>query len=89
MMIRATLVFVLAIAMTVSGAFAKWQYTLDYTQEESFDIELSLSVFDYPPEEVLPDDEESSQMGENHLALIENSSPKRAMGLTPQKTHNT
>ena len=56
--------------LAVPGVHAYWQYSskMPYTSPE--EMHSQLGVFDYPPEEILPDDEISSSLGENHLLLV-------------------
>ena len=57
--------FVLA---SVGGVFATWYYTYDTAQNVQQDLSVSLSEFEWKPDEILPTE---SEIGENHLALIE------------------
>lgn len=57
--------FVLA---SVGGVFATWHYTYDTTKNVQADLSVSLSEFEWKPNEILPTE---SEIGENHLALIE------------------
>ena len=55
------------LALTVTGVFATWVY---YHPPQSLENELnaSMGVFVWTPEDILPTE---SELGENHLALIE------------------
>ncbi len=57
--------FVLA---SVGGVFATWYYTYEATPSAQENLSVSLSEFEWKPEEILPTE---SEIGENHLALIE------------------
>lgn len=66
------LALLLVVVLTVSGVYATWTYSLDYSELDTEDIGITLSVFDYPPEEVLPGgSNEQAPIGGNHLALID------------------
>lgn len=57
--------FVLA---SVGGVFATWYYTYETTPNAQENLKVSLSEFEWKPDEILPTE---SEIGENHLALIE------------------
>lgn len=57
--------FVLA---SIGGVFATWYYTYETTPSVQENLSVSLSEFEWKPEEILPTE---SEIGENHLALIE------------------
>lgn len=57
--------FVLA---SVGGVFATWYYTYETAPNAQANLSVSLSDFEWKPEEILPTE---SEIGENHLALIE------------------
>ena len=57
--------FVLA---SVCGVFATWYYTYETAPNAQANLSVSLSDFEWKPEEILPTE---SEIGENHLALIE------------------
>ena len=60
-------------AIIGSGVIATWEYASGPVEPTApYPIDITLYVFDYPPEEVLPDDEEASSIDENHLTLINN-----------------
>ena len=58
---------------TVGSVYAVWKYTngLVNNTGDPYAIDTSLSIFDYPPDEVLPDDETHTELGQNHLTLLE------------------
>ena len=57
--------FVLA---SVGGVFATWYYTYETAPNAQENLSVSLSEFEWKPEEILPTE---SEIGENHMALIE------------------
>ena len=57
--------FVLA---SIGGVFATWYYTYETTPSVQENLSVSLSDFEWKPAEILPTE---SEIGENHLALIE------------------
>ncbi|MBQ2819903.1 MAG: hypothetical protein IJF14_05955 [Clostridia bacterium] len=62
----------LAVILTVGGVYATWTYSLDYSELDTEEIGITLSVFDYPPEEILPGGEmEDAELGGDHFALID------------------
>lgn len=58
----------LFILASVGGVFATWYYTYETVQNTQEDLSVSLSEFEWKPEQILPTE---SEIGENHLALIE------------------
>lgn len=48
-------------------------------------MQSRLGVFDYPPEQILPDDNVSSSLGENHLLLITEIIENKSYGLNATK----
>ena len=58
----------LFILASVGGVFATWYYTYETTQNAQENFSVSLSDFEWKPAEILPTE---SEIGENHLALIE------------------
>ena len=82
------------IACSSVGVFATWNYSNNYTDgiNSSTNIGTGLNEFYYHPEEILPDDEEASQLGENHLELINSILYEVSYGLNATKKpiiHNT
>lgn len=57
--------FVLA---SIGGVFATWHYAYGTVANVKEDLSVSLSEFEWKPDEILPTE---SEIGENHLALIE------------------
>ena len=61
----------LVLIFSVSGVYATWKYSELSPQAAQQDVSVSLMVFDYPPEQILPGgDTQEAPLGENHLALI-------------------
>ena len=61
----------LGLTMTIGGVAATWHYAgSDIPPIPLLDVLIGLSVFDYKPEDILPD-EEKNEIGQNHLDLIE------------------
>jgi len=58
----------LLIFASIGGVFASWYYTNETVSNAQEDLSVSLSEFEWKPEEILPTE---SEIGENHLALIE------------------
>ena len=65
----ALLCAVLAI-LAVPSVHAYWQYSTIFPFVPGEEMNARLNTFDYPPEEILPDDDISSSLGENHLLLV-------------------
>ena len=60
------------IIITVGGVYATWKYAGLAPQSVQQNVNVSLSVFDYPPEQILPGgDTETAPLGEDHFKLIE------------------
>ena len=67
-----SLALCLIMLLSVGGVFATWKYAEFSPDEKSQEIGLSLSGFDYPPEQILPGgDTIEAEIGENHNKLIE------------------
>ena len=58
----------LFVLTSVGGVFATWYYTYETAPNAQENLSVSLSDFEWKPEEILPTE---SEIGENHLALIE------------------
>ena len=66
------LVLVLSVLLTCGGVFASWMYAETSPLGVAQDVELGLSVFEYPPEEILPGGSmEEAPLGQNHLTLVD------------------
>lgn len=62
----------LLLVFSVGGVYATWLYAEQSPAPVEQFVDLSLQVFDYPPEEILPGGEnEDPEIGQNHLALID------------------
>ena len=60
--------------LSVGGVFAVWIYPNGVSDPQDTPISISMSVFDYTPEEVLPGGDENDEeivAGENHFSLID------------------
>ena len=57
--------FVLA---SVGGVFATWIFTFEDVEETEDGFSISLSEFEWKPEQILPTE---SEIGENHVVLVE------------------
>ena len=75
----------LIIVATIPGVFANWLYTFDFVENKQTDVNLGVNAFEYAPEEVLPGDEEDTQIGHNHLELIEKILNEVSYGLNATK----
>ncbi|MBR2454308.1 MAG: hypothetical protein IKB35_04830 [Clostridia bacterium] len=73
MLKRILVLFILIIAViSTGGVYATWRFAADSPHEQQVDVGITLDVFDYKPEEVLPGGElEEAPLGENHFALID------------------
>lgn len=56
--------------LAVPSVHAYWQYATVLPYVPTEEMSSKLNTFDYPPEEILPDDDISSSLGENHLLLV-------------------
>lgn len=76
----------LILVMSLSGVYATWRYAvlkLPTTQEN---LNWSMTLFEYAPEEILPGGgTEVAPMGENHYALIEKILNEASYGLNATK----
>ena len=81
----ALIFLVMVTALSVPGVYALWQYSNLPPAVKESDIGLGLKVFDYPPEEIVPDDELSTSIGENHLMLIQMVVDEASYGLNATK----
>ena len=66
------LIATLLVAVSIGGVSASWQYYLNPTPAGQSQAEITMGVFEYAPEEVLPGDKEATNLHENHLNLINN-----------------
>ena len=59
--------------MFIPGVFATWNYSLfPITEEQLFISTGGLAEFYYKPEEILPGEEEDTQLHQNHYNLLQN-----------------
>lgn len=63
-----TLLCSLFVLASIGGVFATWHYAYGTVANVKEDLSVSLSEFEWKPDEILPTE---SEIGENHLALIE------------------
>ncbi len=63
-----TLLCSLFVFASIGGVFATWHYAYDTVANANADMSVALSEFEWKPDEILPTE---SEIGENHLALIE------------------
>ena len=82
---------VMVSVLLIPGVFATWDYS--YTNPGGPDsFASSLVMFGYTPEEILPDGDDVSVIGENHLTLIHTVLNHSSYGLNATKKpviHNT
>lgn len=80
----------LFLIVSIGGVFATWKYAEVPAAAVEQSVGLSLSVFNYPPEEILPGgDMEEALLGENHFALIELILNERSKGYGLNYSDNT
>ena len=74
-MVKRYALIILCITMIISvgGVFATWMYAEGSPLEQDKEVGLSLSVFEYPPEEILPGGDSTGEveLGQNHFATID------------------
>lgn len=73
MRMRLTLLFLcMLLVLSTGGVYATWKYAEANPLPTETNLPISLSVFDYPPEQILPGgNTEQAQLGENHFKLID------------------
>ena len=76
---------VICAILAVPGVHAYWRYATLLPYDSGEEMSSQLSVFDYPPEQILPDDDISSSLGENHLLLITQIVEHKTYGLNATK----
>ena len=76
---------VLLLTVAVPGVFAYWRYSLNDPDDNVNGIVADMGIFSYPPEEILPDDEEASDLGINHWDLIQKILHEPSYGLNATK----
>ncbi len=71
--------------LTAGGVYATWTYGLEDVEEKQTDVNVGVQQFYYAPEEVLPGDDQATEIGENHLELIEKILNEVSYGLNATK----
>ena len=67
-----SLILCIVVIFSIGSAYATWTYACLSPAEKDQNIDIFLSVFDYPPEQILPGgDTEQATPGENHHKLID------------------
>ena len=61
----------LGAVLSISGVVAAWIYTTNHLASVDASLPSNVPVWEYKPEDIVPDDEEASKAGENHLSLID------------------
>ena len=91
-MIKRFALFLLCLFVIVSigGVFATWKYAEIPTASVEQSVNLSLSVFTYPPEEILPGGTmEEAELGMDHFGLIDLILNERSKGYGLNYSDNT
>lgn len=83
--IKAVALMLIVVCSSVSVVFAYWQYSHLAPDLADGAVTSAISVWDYSPEEIVPDDDTSSSLGENHLDLIEMIVNQASYGLNATK----
>lgn len=73
------------ISIGVPSVYATWKYCYSGPGAVEDSFGCTVGVFDYPPEEVVPDDEEASTLGQNHLDLLQMLLNEKDYGLNATK----
>ena len=66
----AILIFSIVTMIAVPGVYAYWQYANGDVYIEPQGISSHMNEFYYPPEEIVPGDDNATSLGKNHLLLI-------------------
>ena len=80
-----TLLMAMVAVLSVAGVYSTWHYYTHLTQTQSGDFNQELLAFGYPPDEILPDDEEADLNQTNHMWLIERILNHADYGLNAKK----
>ena len=83
---------ILLLLLCTGGVWATWIYAESPASGQGFGVGMGMSVFDYPPEEIVPGGSVEAPLGQNHLALIEMILNEVSYGLNATKKpiiHNT
>ena len=59
------------IILSIGGVYATWNYAAYNSAPVDMEVSVNLGEFYFAPEEVLPDDEEVSAAGQNHIDLLQ------------------
>ena len=65
------LLIVFASMLAVGGVSATWTYTEKRVDDIDNNFGVNIGEFEFKPEEILPDDEEADQAGQNHVTLLD------------------
>ena len=69
---RSILFFFCFVLLSIGGAYATWHYAMLPPLSVEKTAGVSISVFEYAPEEILPGGEsQEAELGQNHLLLID------------------
>ena len=60
-----------ALVSCVPGAYAFWEYAVLPSHSDADTFASDMGMFSYAPEQVMPGDKEASELGENHLDLVQ------------------
>ena len=79
-------ILLLLCCLVTGGVFATWIFSDLPTEPQNTASGVSINPFYYKPEEVLPDKEESADMQENHMDLLQNILNHSKYGLNHSNT---
>ncbi len=73
---RRYLIIIIALisVISVGGVYATWMYAEEHPMPKETSVGVSIEVFDYPPEQMLPGGGENTgevQLGQNHFMVID------------------
>lgn len=61
----------LSVVLSIGGVYAIWFYSESSLTPKETTLGVTLNIFDYPPEQVLPGgDTEQAVLGQNHFPLL-------------------
>ncbi len=63
------LLFIISVVV-IPGAFATWKYSTTGPRQQDTNLSLGIVDFYYPPEEVLPGDDQATELHENHFNMV-------------------
>ncbi|MBE6878285.1 MAG: hypothetical protein E7488_03850 [Ruminococcaceae bacterium] len=69
-----SVVMCLVLIFSTGSVYATWKYTSNFIEAKEHPVNVSLNLFEYPPEEILPggdNNDEEVILGENHFAVID------------------